>query len=126
GLCPRFSEVWAVDQEDEAVSFARAKAERKGVRHVRWLTGRAEDLDVEEPFDLITVGNAFHRLDRRRVAARAFDWLAPGGHLAVLWSDTPWAGAAHWQRVMGEVVRHWMDAADTASRVPSNLDAVLA
>ena len=35
-------------------------------------------------------------------------WLVPGGHLALLWSNTPWIGNQQWQRVM-------------ADRVPENL-----
>jgi SAM-dependent methyltransferase len=126
GLLARFSEVWAVDQEDEAVAFARAKAKRLGVGNVRWLTGRAEDLDIDQPFALITVGNAFHRLDRHQVARSALQWLVPGGHLALLWSSTPWTGPRDWQRVLGTVVLHWTHVAGAADRVPPGLDAVLA
>lgn len=126
GLTSRFSDVLAIDQEDETVAFARAKAERLGVVNVRWVTGRAEDLDVDDPFELITVGNAFHRLDRRRVVASAMEWLRPGGHLALLWSSTPWMGSSDWQRVMGAVVHDWMHTANATDRVPSNLDATLA
>jgi SAM-dependent methyltransferase len=126
GLASRFSEVWAIDLEDETVAFARAKAQRLGVTNVRWLAGRAEDLEVDEPFELITIGNAFHRLDRRRLVANAKAWLQPGGHVALLWSSTAWTGDGDWQRTMGAVVRHWMHTADTTDRVPANLDAALA
>ena len=45
GLASYFAEVWAVDQEAEAVEFARAKALRLGVDNVRWIAGRAEDVE---------------------------------------------------------------------------------
>jgi len=38
------------------------------------------------------IGNAFHRLDRDLVAGRIAGWLEPGGHLALCWSSSPWAG----------------------------------
>jgi hypothetical protein len=42
--------------------------------------------------DDAVIGNAFHRLDRDLVAARIAGWLEPGGHLALCWSSSPWAG----------------------------------
>ena len=44
-LCDRFDEVWAVDQEADAIQFAARKAGERGVRNVRWIAGRAEDVD---------------------------------------------------------------------------------
>jgi trans-aconitate methyltransferase len=126
GLCSRFSAVVAVDQEDETVAFARSKAGRLGAINVTWLTAAAEQVQEDEPFELVTVGNAFHRLERRRVAALIFDWLVPGGHVALLWSSTPWTGAMDWQRAMGDVARRWSHAAGATDRIPAGLDAAIA
>jgi len=61
---------------------------------VRWRVGRAETFDAPAAaFDLVTIGEAFHRLDRPRVARLAFDWLKPGGALVTLGfgvSFAPW------------------------------------
>jgi SAM-dependent methyltransferase len=103
----RFAEVWAVDQEAEFIEFARAKAAAAGVHNVRWITQRAEDVDSDGRFDLITIGNAFHRLRRRDVAALAFGWLPAGGHLALLWSTPPWDGPAASQRTFADLVARW-------------------
>ena len=35
-----------------------------GVDNIDWLTEKAERLHLAEPFDLVTIGNAFHRLER--------------------------------------------------------------
>jgi SAM-dependent methyltransferase len=121
-LCDRFAEVWAVDQEPETVDFAAGKAARAGVDHVRWMVGRAEDVDADEVFDVVTIGTAFHRLDRRRVAERAVQWLRAGGHLALLWSDTALNGTAHWQQVFAEVLVDWMRRAQAEDRLPADLD----
>ena len=120
-LSDRFAEVWAVDQESEAVDFAAGKAANLGVRNVRWMAGRAEDVDPDEVFDLITIGTAFHRLDRRRVADLAMRWLRTGGYLALLWSDTPLNGPAPWQQVFVSVVVDWMRREDAEDRVPADL-----
>jgi ubiquinone/menaquinone biosynthesis C-methylase UbiE len=125
-LSDHFAEVWAVDQEPEAIEFAERKAVARGVRHVRWMAGRAEDVDPDEIFDLVTIGTAFHRLDRRRVADLAFRWLRSGGHLALLWNDTPLNGAAPWQHTYTDIVVDWMQKVGTVDRVPADLEAHIA
>ncbi len=125
-LCDHFAEAWAVDQEQETVAFARAKAEAAGIRHVRWIAGRAEAVDPREAFDLVTAGTAFHRLERRRVADLAMEWLPSGRHLALLWSSVPSAGPAPWQRVLGDVVLQWVEATGTVDRVPSMFEQRMA
>ncbi|MDQ1476866.1 MAG: hypothetical protein QOE62_2095 [Actinomycetota bacterium] len=126
GLAARFAEVCAVDQEPEAIDLARTNAREWGVRNVRWVVGRAEDIEADADFDLVVVGNAFHRLQRRRVAESARRWLAPGGHLALVWSRSPWDGDREWQRVLTHAMRHWTEIAHAADRVPTDLDRHLA
>ena len=118
-LSHRFTEVWAVDQEPETVDFGARRAAERGVENVRWITGRAEDVDPDEPFDLVTIGTAFHRLDRRRVAGLAMRWLRPGGHLALLWSATPLGGTEPWQERYIEVFTDWLDRVDARDRLPA-------
>jgi ubiquinone/menaquinone biosynthesis C-methylase UbiE len=120
-LCDHFAEVWAVDQEPETVAFARAKATRVDVRNIRWIAGRAEDVTADGSFELVTIGNAFHRLQRHVVAESAFRWLAPGGHIALVWSGVPWLGAADWHGVMADAMERWTRTADATDRVPSGL-----
>jgi len=124
-LNDRFAEVWAVDQEPEAIEFAVHKAERLGVKNVRWMTGPAEAVDAGEPFELVTIGTAFHRLDRRRVAGSAAQWLRDGGHLALVWSATPNAGPAPWQQVLAEIFVDWSRRMDSDDRIPADLEAHL-
>jgi len=125
-LASSFAEVWAVDQEPGTVEFGRTKALRNGVDNVRWIAGRAEDIDADGEFELVAIGNAFHRVQRRVVADAAMHWLVPGGHLALLWSNPPWDANLEWQRVLAETVDRWTQAASTADRVPANLDEHLA
>jgi len=120
-LSDRFAEVWAVDQEPETIDFAATKAAELGVSNVRWMAGRAEDVDPDEVFDLVTIGTAFHRLDRRRVADLAMRWLRPGGHLALLWSGTPLNGADPWQPAVSAVIVDWMRRVGAEDRVPADL-----
>jgi ubiquinone/menaquinone biosynthesis C-methylase UbiE len=126
GLTSHFAEVWAVDQEPETIEFARAKARARGGDNVRWIVGRAEDVDADSSFELVTIGNAFHRLQRRVIAASATRWLVPGGHVALLWSNSPSDGSQAWQRVTEDTMRDWTRTAATAARLPENLAQHLA
>lgn len=106
----RFSETWAIDLEPEMVEVGQRKAAEAEASNIRWRTGRAEELDVPEGFfQLITVGNAFHRLDRPDVAAKARRWLSSDGCIAVMGSNSVWTGVEHWQQVAAEVIRKWTD-----------------
>jgi len=120
-LSEHFADVLAIDQEEESVSYAKALAEERGGAHIKWQNGRAEDLDVEGPFELVTVGDAFHRLDRPRIAALANQWLQPSGHIALLWTSMPWQGAAPWQKAAMEVVVHWMEVTGSLQNIPLKL-----
>jgi ubiquinone/menaquinone biosynthesis C-methylase UbiE len=84
-LAPAFETVWAIDLEPEMVEVGKAAAARRGVGNISWFVGRAEDLDAPPgAFDLITIGEAFHRLDQPLVTRKALGWLKPGGGLATM------------------------------------------
>ncbi len=125
-LHARFADVLAVDQEPEAIDFAARKAARLGAGNIRWTTGRAEDVDPDDSFELVTIGTAFHRLDRRRVADLASRWLRSGGHLALLWSGTPINGPEPWQQALAAIVVDWMQRVGADDRLPADLEEHLA
>ncbi len=125
-LHQEFDEVWAIDQEEDAIIFAEHKAVRLGITNIRWIAERAEDFTVgTDCFDLVAIGNAFHRLPRRTVAQKVLGWLKPGSHLALLWSDSPWVGQSEWQRALSEVIRAWTTRMNATFRVPEHLERVL-
>jgi SAM-dependent methyltransferase len=107
-LQDRFAAVWAVDQEPEMIAVVREKAAAAGLGHLRALACAAEDLPAPTAsFDLVAIGNAFHRLPRDAVAARAFRWLRPGRFLALAWGDSPWVGEAPWQQALAATMEWW-------------------
>ncbi|MET8249417.1 hypothetical protein ABZV31_36675 [Streptomyces sp. NPDC005202] len=71
-----------------------------------------------DSFELIVIGNAFHRLHRDLVAQRAYAWLKPGGSLALCWSTSPWGGPQDWQRALDSMLRTWQNALGASGRVP--------
>jgi SAM-dependent methyltransferase len=107
-LAGAFAEVWAQDLEPQMVAVARAAAERRGISNVRWSVGRAEDLEAPEAhFDLVTMGEAFHRLDQPLIAAKARRWLKPGGGLVTLGGGAILNSAGEWQAAAVELTRRW-------------------
>lgn len=107
-LAGHFREVWAVDLEPEMTAVGEQEARQRGVTNIRWITGKAEELVAEpDSFDLITIGDAFHRLDQQLIAACCRQWLRPGGCLAILGCNIVTNGPAPWQRAVADTVRHW-------------------
>lgn len=124
-LADRFTEVVAVDQEEEMVAYGRAKANAAGVANIRWLAASAETVELEGPFELVSIGNAFHRLRRPAVAERVFSWLEPGGGIALLWGDILARGDAAWQRAMGALFEEWMAKLDANDRLVGGWEAAM-
>ncbi len=103
-----FRDVWAVDREPEMIEVGKAEAMRRGVSNVTWTLGRAEDLRAPaDSFELITIGEAFHRLDQRFIAARSLRWLNSGSCLAVIGCSDILSGREAWQRVAVSVAERW-------------------
>ena len=108
-LSPYFRDVVGVDPEPGMLAEARLRAARAKRRNVTWRLSAAEDL-VFEPasVELVTVGAAFHWMNRVVVARRCAGWLQPGRRLAVLGSNSTWTGTAEWQALAREVMRRWL------------------
>jgi SAM-dependent methyltransferase len=118
-----FTEIWMADQEPDMIAVAMRKAAGDAAAF-RFLTGAVEELDVPRgAFDLVTIGNAFHRLRRDVVAANVRRWLRPGGHLALLWGGSPWSGDAPWQQILQVVMDRWQHRNGADERIPPGYDA---
>ncbi|MGA2016205.1 MAG: class I SAM-dependent methyltransferase [Opitutaceae bacterium] len=119
-LAASFREVLAVDLEPEMVEAGRREAARRGVGNVRWSVGRAEEaMAPPASFDLITIGDAFHRLDQELVTRRALEWLRPRCCLAILGSSYGLMGGREpWQRIVAGVVQKWTGRDPSAGDSP--------
>ena len=90
GLASYFEEVWPSTRRptwsaSDAAAAGWAQPISAGLdRPVEALTAPLES------FELVTVGNAFHRLPRQLIAAKAYRWLSPRGCFALLWGGSPW------------------------------------
>ena len=125
GLAAHVGEVVAIDQEPSFVEYGRAKAERLALGNIEWRTGSAEDVPLDGVFDLVGIGNAFHRLRRGAVAERLLPHLADGGCVALVWGNTPWNGDGDWQVAYRDVLDRWQDEMQARDRVPSGWEQAI-
>jgi SAM-dependent methyltransferase len=103
-----FREIWAIDLEPEMIEVGRNEATRRGVKNLKWFVGRAEDFEAPPAsFEMITIGEAFHRLDQQMVARQTLRWLKPGGCLATLGCYGITTGQEPWQGIIADIVRRW-------------------
>jgi SAM-dependent methyltransferase len=121
-----FRRVLAVDAEPEMLAVLRGKALAAGAANIGLLACSATDLRLPpNSLDLVTIGNAFHRLPRQAVAAAALRWLRPGASLALVWGGSPTEGAdgeAPWQQAMATVMQRWMNRSGSRNLIPAGYD----
>jgi SAM-dependent methyltransferase len=124
-LAAELAEVVSVDQEVDFVELGRRKARQLGCTNTRWVAGAAETVPLEGEFDLVAIGDAFHRLDRDAVAVRLVPHLSPGGCVALLWGCNPWNGDEDWQVVYRDVLERWQDRVGARDRVPAGWEEAM-
>lgn len=107
-LASSFREIWAIDLEPEMIEAGKDEAARRGVKNLRLMIGRAEDLEAPPAsFELITIGEAFHRLDQKDVAAKSLQLLKPGRCLASMGCYSILSAREPWQKVILDLVHRW-------------------
>jgi SAM-dependent methyltransferase len=124
-LAADVAEVWAVDQEPESIELVARKAQRLGVTNIKGMSAAAEAVALAGAFDLVAIGNAFHRLDRDAVARRLVPHVTARGCVALLWGGSPWRGDRQWQRVLDDTLARWRHAVGADDRVPAGWEAVM-
>ncbi len=110
GFAPFVASCTALDPEPGMIEAAKVAAEQAGARLTLRL-GRIEDFSAGELFDVVTIGRALHRLDRRSaldvlerivstqgrilacrataIETPATPWLKPYQELCRIWSEDP-------------------------------------
>ncbi len=93
GLAARVGEagiVYALDPSPEMTLVARRRVREKGLRNVRFLFGRAEQVPFEDgSFDAVIGCLSLHFTDAQQALSEAHRLLVPGGSVSMFWS-LPW------------------------------------
>ena len=107
-MAPHFQHVVAIDVEPEMIALGEQKATQVGATNIDWRVIAAEQLELAPAsVDLVTIGEAFHRLDQICVLGLVRQWLTPDGCLATLGGESLWSGSEPWKRSVVEVANRW-------------------
>jgi ubiquinone/menaquinone biosynthesis C-methylase UbiE len=124
-LHEEFASICVVDQESDMIRVLRRKATAlPDARAWQFVVAAAGEVSVPgSSVDVVTIGNAFHRLRREAVTVSVLRWLKPGGYLALLWGGSPNDGGAPWQRVLRDTMQRWQHRAGAERRIPAGYEA---
>lgn len=108
-LASRFHEVIAVDADSEMLSAAKQKSADQDIQNINWIQQRAEQHTANNnEYELLTIGAAFHWMDRPMITQNACDWLSPGQPLVILGYTSIWTGTADWHPIVRDVIQKWL------------------
>ncbi len=84
-LSYKVAEVFAVDPDADMIAEGQRLAASQGRQNIQWLRSRAEDISLgAELFRVVTIGQAFHWMDRDEVLRKLAVLIADGGGLALV------------------------------------------
>ncbi|HEY8600660.1 MAG TPA: class I SAM-dependent methyltransferase [Thermomicrobiales bacterium] len=108
-LAARCGEVVALDISAEMIAEGVRSASKAGATTVRWSVMAAEDLPTTLGlFQLVTIGAAFHWMDRDAVLARVREVLTANGGIALAGMETIWGAPEPWAQAVTATVRRWL------------------
>ncbi len=108
-LAPYFEQVVGLDPEPEMLEQAAVTARQRGVANVTWIEEGSEEVGPRlGMFRLVTIGRAFHWMDRDDVLRRLHPLVHPGGGLAVIDDDTLVDGSSEWQGRIQATIQQWL------------------
>jgi ubiquinone/menaquinone biosynthesis C-methylase UbiE len=128
-LSRRIAEVVAVDPDAGMIAEGRRLAAESGRTNIQWLNASAEEVSPEAgPFQAVTIGQAFHWLDRDAVLAKLGVLIADGGGLALVnpgkrRPQESWEPAA--EAVIARFLGHRTRHPKSNPREPTNEPALL-
>ncbi len=81
-----FEEATGLDPDAAMLAEGRRVAGGRGIRNIRWVHARAEDLPeaAPGPYRLVTFGQSLHWTDEHRVMETVYDLLEPDGALVMV------------------------------------------
>jgi len=107
-LSKYFKEVYAVDWEKEMIDEGERISNELCIENIKWICGKAEELTVKpNSIKLITIGDAFHRMDQLKILQDSHKMLEKGGYLALIYSGTIDNGESEWQKELRKVISPW-------------------
>jgi len=117
-----FRKVFAIDWEKEMIEEGERVSKNLKIENIKWIIGKAEEQNFEPgTFKLITIGDAFHRLDQLRILENSYKMLASGGCIALIWSSTVTNGEEAWQKELKRITSPWAKPNSPAANTINNV-----
>ena len=112
-IAPIAGEVIGIDPNEKMLEAARGEATDAGVKNVTYLIGSSFDLSfVDGAFDLVTIGQAFHWMDREATLSALDDLATEDGVVTLVQYLHPKAPEnLWWELFLG--IRHQFSSDDT-------------
>lgn len=97
-LAPYAAKIYAIDPEPEMLRIASARAAMQGLE-LKLILGDSFSLDPSiGSFDLVTIGRAFHWMDREKTLAALDGIIKRGGGIAFFWTRHPSLPENEWHQ----------------------------
>ncbi|HEX4197376.1 MAG TPA: class I SAM-dependent methyltransferase [Caulobacteraceae bacterium] len=107
-LSERLAEVLAVDPDADMIAEGRRLAASRGRKNIQWLHARAEDISPGAGhFQVATIGQAFHWMDRDAVLRKLAFLVADGGGLALV-NPGRRRPQESWEPLAGQIVAKFL------------------
>ncbi|MBW4608169.1 MAG: class I SAM-dependent methyltransferase [Hassallia sp. WJT32-NPBG1] len=105
-----FQEIIGLDPDADMLQEAQQQAAAVGASNISWVQDRAENISpAVGKFKLVTIGRAFHWMQRKLVLERIYDLLSDGGGLAIIKTyEDPWNSDHPWKKTAISVVKRWL------------------
>jgi len=110
-LAHLFERVVAMDPEPDMLAEGSEVARRSGIGNIEWTRGSSEDLSPSlGTFRLVTMGESFHWMDRRRTLEALHDLTEDDGGVAILGRGLPLPlpPMTPWRAAVCHVVRQYV------------------
>ncbi|BAZ02533.1 putative methyltransferase [Tolypothrix tenuis PCC 7101] len=109
-LSNQFQEVIAVDPDPDMIEEAKRQAQIAGRNNITWLEQGAELINSSlGEFKLVTIGRAFHWMQREIVLERIYELLSDdGGFVLLNTNENPWESSLPWKQAAIRIVKKWL------------------
>ncbi|OGN88474.1 MAG: hypothetical protein A2158_08135, partial [Chloroflexi bacterium RBG_13_46_14] len=112
-LAGSVKEVVAMDPEPEMIAEGREQAALSGVKNITWINSGSEDLpSLREKlgeFNLVTIGTAFHWMDRKKTLNDLYGMITRNGGIVVAGNNSIWTEHPYeWQTVIKDLIKKYL------------------
>jgi ubiquinone/menaquinone biosynthesis C-methylase UbiE len=106
-------EVVAMDPEPGMITEGREQEKLKNCFNITWTVGGSSELPVLKErlgiFKLVTIGTAFHWMDREKTLDDLYEIIIDNGGIAIARNTSIWNNPAiEWQKAVSQVIKKYL------------------